>query len=190
MATGQFYVLWIMFFVGASAGLTFISVAQQLGKKALGEMAFLAVVVLAVGNASGRILAGLVSDKIGRQWTLFGAFLIQACVVMGLLGAKAGAGWPLILILVLFIGALYGANLSLFPSAAKDYFGLKGFGLNYGILFSAWGVAGLVMPWLNGRITDLTGSGDLSHFIISGLLLLGAALTFLSRSLARRGVVS
>lgn len=185
MATGQFYVLWVMFFVGAAAGLTFISVAQQLGKKALGEMAFLAVVVLAVGNASGRILAGMVSDRIGRQWTLFGAFVLQACVVMGLLAVKAGAGWPLILLLVLFIGGLYGANLSLFPSAAKDYFGLKGFGLNYGILFSAWGAAGLIMPWVNGRITDLTGSGDLSHWIISAMLVLGAALTFVSRSLAR-----
>lgn len=185
LATGQFYVLWIMFFAGAAAGLTFISVAQQLGKSALGDLAFLAVVVLAVGNAGGRIFAGFISDRIGRQWTLFGAFLFQACVVMALLGAKTGAGWPVILALVFLVGGLYGANLSLFPSAAKDFFGLKGFGLNYGLLFSAWGVAGLIMPWVNGRITDLTGSGDLSHYIIGGMLALGAALTFVSRSLAR-----
>jgi nitrate/nitrite transporter NarK len=186
LSTPQFYILWMMFFVGAAAGLTFISVAQQLGKQALGELAFLAVVVLAVGNAGGRILAGSISDKIGRQWTLCAAFLIQACAVFGLFHAQAGAGWPVILFLVLTIGANYGANLSLFPSAAKDYFGMKNFGLNYGILFSAWGCAGLVMPWLNGRITDLTGSGNLSFFIIGGMLVAGAALTFVSRSLARK----
>ena len=185
LSTPQFYVLWAMFFAGAAAGLTFISVAQQLGKQALGELAFLAVVVLAIGNAGGRILAGSISDKIGRQWTLFGAFLIQACTVFGLYASKSGAGWPVILVLVLLIGANYGANLSLFPSAAKDYFGLKGFGLNYGVLFSAWGLAGLVMPWVNGKITDMTGSGDLAYFIIIGMLAVGAALTFVSRSLAR-----
>lgn len=187
LVTPQFYVLWLMFFVGAAAGLTFISVAQQLGKHALGDLAFLAVVVLAVGNAGGRVLAGFVSDKIGRQWALFGAFMIQACAVLGLFLAKAGGGWPVILLLVALLGANYGANLSLFPSAAKDYFGLRSFGLNYGILFSAWGLSGLVMPWLNGRITDLTGSGDLTYFLIGGMLVVGACLTFVSRRLARAG---
>lgn len=183
LASPQFYVLWLMYFAGAAAGLTFISVAQGLGKKSLGELAFLAVVVLAVGNAGGRVLAGVVSDKIGRQWTLFGAFVLQAAVVMLLHFVKGGAGWPVLMGIVLLIGANYGSNLSLFPSAAKDYFGLKNFGVNYGFLFTSWGIAGLVMPWLNGRIIDVTGSGDLTYFIITGMLVVGAALTFVSRRL-------
>jgi hypothetical protein len=40
------------------------------------------------------------------------------------------------------------------------------------------------MPWANGKITDLTGSGDLTYFVILGLLVFGAVLTFVSRSLA------
>ena len=186
LSRGQFYLLWLMYFAGASAGLTFISVAQELGKKSLGELAFVAVAVLAVGNAGGRILAGLVSDKIGRQWTLFGAFLIQSGALLALYFAKAGASWPVILAIVIVIGANYGANLSLFPSAAKDYFGLKNFGLNYGVLFSAWGVAGLTMPWVNGRIKDATGSNDLTYFIIIGVLLVGAGLTFVSKAQAKQ----
>ena len=62
--------------------------------------------------------------------------------------------------IVLLIGANYGSNLSLFPSATKDYFGLKNFGVNYGFVFTAWGVAGLIMPWVNGRIKDATGSDN------------------------------
>ncbi len=186
LSSTQFYLLWLMFFAGASAGLTFISVAQDLGKKSLGELAFVAVAVLAVGNAGGRILAGVISDKIGRQWTLCGAFVFQALVVLTLYFAKEGASWPLIMLIVLTLGANYGSNLSLFPSATKDFFGLKNFGLNYGLVFTAWGAAGLVMPWVNGRIKDLTGSSDLSYFIIIITLIAGALLTFVSRFVAAR----
>jgi MFS family permease len=182
--TPQFFVLWIMYFAGSAAGLTYISVAQGLGKKALGEWAFVAVVVLAVGNAGGRIFAGFISDRIGRPWTLFGAFVIQAMALLALYLSKGGAGWPVLMPILVLVGANYGANLALFPASAKEFFGLKNFGMNYGILFSAWGAAGLIMPWTNGKITDLTGSGDLTYFIIIGLLAIGAALTFVSRRLA------
>jgi MFS family permease len=185
LRTPQFYVLWVMYFAGSAAGLTYISVAQGLGKKSLGEWAFLAVVVLAVGNAGGRILAGVISDRIGRPWTLFGAFVVQASALLGLYLAKGGAAWPQLMIILLLIGGNYGANLALFPAFTKESFGLKNFGMNYGVLFSAWGAAGLVMPWLNGKISDRTGSGDLTFFIILGLLALGAMLTFVSRSQAR-----
>ncbi|MCX6641430.1 MAG: OFA family MFS transporter [bacterium] len=184
MSTPQFYILWLMYFAGAAPGLTFISFAQDLGKKSLGELAFLAVVVLAIGNAGGRVLAGIVSDKIGRQWTLFGTMLLQAGALSVLFSAQHGASWPILLLLLILIGANYGSNLALFPSASKDYFGLKNFGINYGFLFTAWGAAGLIMPWVNGRIKDLTGDNDLTFFLIIGMLICSAVLTFVSRRLA------
>jgi MFS family permease len=186
LCTYQFYILWMIFFAGSAAGLTFISIAQDLGKKSLGELAFFAVVILAIGNAGGRILAGIVSDIIGRQWTLFLTQVLQAVVLYTLYLIQGGAGWLSMMLIVLLIGANYGSNLSLFPSATKDYFGLKNFGLNYGLLFTAWGAAGLIAPWANGRIKDVTGSNDLTYFVIISLLLTGAALTFVSRAVGRR----
>jgi OFA family oxalate/formate antiporter-like MFS transporter len=186
LSTAQFYILWLIYFAGASAGLTFISVAQDLGKRSLGELAFMAVAILAVGNACGRIVAGIISDKIGRQWTLFGFLLLQAVVLFVLFLLKGGASWPIVLLIVLLIGANYGSNLSLFPSATKDYIGLKNFGVNYGFVFTAWGVAGLIMPWVNGRIKDATGSDTLTFFIIIAVLIIAAVLTFVSRSIAAR----
>lgn len=186
LSGAQFYVLWLIYFAGAAAGLTFISVAQGLGKKSLGDLAFLVVVVLSIGNAGGRVLAGVVSDKIGKERTMLGALLLQTAAVMGLFAVRSGGSWPILLVLVFVIGANYGSNLSLFPAAAKDYFGLKNFGLNYGILFSAWGAAGLIMPWLNGFIADRTGSEAPTYFIIAAMLVGAAMLTFVSQSLARR----
>jgi MFS transporter, OFA family, oxalate/formate antiporter len=186
LSSGQFYVLWLIYFAGAAAGLTFISFAQDLGKASLKELAFIAVAVLAVGNAAGRVLAGVISDKIGRQSTMFLFLVLQAVVVFVLFLLKGGAGWPVLLIILVLIGASYGSNLSLFPSATKDYFGLKNIGVNYGFVFLAWGFAGLIMPWVNGKIKDSTGKNDLTFFIIIAMLLAGAVLTFVSRSIATK----
>ena len=186
LRTPQFWLLYVMFFCGAGAGLTFISVAQDLGKRSLGEWAFFAVAVLAVGNASGRVVAGVLSDRIGRQWTMFAAFVGQALVVAALywVGGHQG-GWPVTLLVLVTLGLNYGSNLALFPAASKDYFGLKSFGVNYGFLFTSWGASGLCMPWLNGLIKDATGKTDLSYAIIVGMLGLAAVLSLISRRLGR-----
>jgi MFS transporter, OFA family, oxalate/formate antiporter len=84
-------------------------------------------------------------------------------------------------LLATFIGLNYGANLSLFPSLTKDLWGLKSFGMNYGILFTAWGVGGLVLSRLSQMLKTNSGSFT-SSFVVAGILLLiGAALTMLLR---------
>lgn len=187
LATAQFWLLYIMYFCGAAAGLTFISVAKDLGKHSLGELAFLAVVTIAAGNTFGRIFAGTMSDKIGRQWTLFSAFVCQAIMVAVLfeLTRRGGGTWMAVLPVVFLLGMNYGANLALFPAACKDYFGIRNFGLNYGWMFTAFGSAGLIMPWVNGRIKDVTGNFNLAYFIIISMMVLSAILAVVSQKMGQ-----
>jgi MFS transporter, OFA family, oxalate/formate antiporter len=188
LRTAQFWLLFAMYFVGAAAGHTFISVASDLGKHALGSLAFLAVVVLAVGNSAGRVLTGTLSDRVGRQWTLLAEFVCQAAVVAVLYLISGGdAAWPIVLAVVFLLGFNYGTNLAVFPAVCKDYYGIRNFGLNYGCLFAAFGSAGLIMPWVNGVILDRTGSGDLSYAIIIGLLAVAAVLALVSRLVGQPG---
>ncbi len=182
--TSNFWLLWTMYAFGAAAGLMVIGSAASMSMAALGPAAFVAVAVLAVGNAGGRVLAGVVSDIIGRQLTLFFAFLIQSAMV--LIPLYHGDDSIALLFAVLMIGACYGANLALFPSATKDHFGLKSFGLNYGVMFTAWGVGGLILPRIAGMIKDLTGKEDLAFHIASGLMIAGAALALINLALTRR----
>lgn len=91
-------------------------------------------------------------------------------------GSGSGNVWLLVL-LASFIGFNYGTNLAIFPSFAKDFWGLKNFGTNYGILFSAWGVGGFVMGRVSQMIQASTGSYNMC-FVIAGVsLLFAAALT-------------
>jgi MFS family permease len=172
-----------MYVFGAAAGLMVIGSAASMAKASLGESAFIAVVVLAVGNAGGRILAGVVSDRIGRQWTLFLAFLLQSVMVLVPLFFINNA--TVLLVALLLIGACYGANLTLFPSATKDNFGLKSFGLNYGVMFTAWGVGGLILPRLAGMIKDVTGKEDMAFYIASGLMICGALLALANQRITK-----
>jgi MFS transporter, OFA family, oxalate/formate antiporter len=189
LRTPRFWLLWIIYFIGAGAGLMVISSISGMAKKSMGELAFVAVAVMAIGNACGRIIAGTLSDRIGRRWTLMLVLLIQAVlmfVAIPVTGSKDMAAVVIVLVAAL-IGANYGANLSLFPSFAKDLWGLKSFGVNYGILFTAWGVGGFALPRLQQMLyeasKDEAGKGNYtSSFIVAGILLVvGAALTLLLR---------
>lgn len=184
LRTPGFYLLWIIYFIGAGAGLMVIGSISGMAKKSMGDLAFVAVAIMAIGNAGGRILAGTLSDKIGRRWTLCLVLVIQAALMflaIPVTGSKTTAAVVIVLIAAL-IGANYGANLALFPSYTKDLWGLKTFGMNYGILFTAWGVGGLVLPRLQQTLTANSGGSYSSSFITAGVLLLvGAALTFLIR---------
>lgn len=183
LKTWQFYVLWFMFVCGAGAGLMIISkLAKMVDVQAGLKLGYLLVACLAVGNGAGRIIAGSVSDKIGRLMTLFICFILQAVLVLLLSQASTGSvlgSTPVLVALSALIGANYGANLALFPSITKDYYGLKNFGVNYGLVFTAWGLGGFMLSLLAGRVYDATKTFTFAYYCSAGLLLAAAVVTFL-----------
>ena len=173
----KFYVLWVAFFIGSGAGLMVIGSVAGLAKKSMGPMAFVAVAIMALGNAGGRVVAGVLSDKIGRRATLFIMLSMQAVMMFVAMAVVNSGSAVLLVLLATFIGFNYGSNLCLFPSFAKDYWGTKNYGLNYGALFTAWGVGGFVMGKVSEMINAQPGGLGMS-FMLSGVLLAGgAALT-------------
>lgn len=174
LRTGRFWVLWGVYMVGAGVGLMVIGSVAGMAQQSMGDMAFLVVVMMAVGNAAGRIGAGVLSDRLGRMQTLTVMLVFQA-VLMFLAIPIVGSGGPLLLVsLATFIGFNYGTNLSLFPSIAKDLWGLKNFGTNYGILFTSWGIGGFVLGRLSQMLKTSSGTFNQS-FALAGILLAIAA---------------
>ena len=154
-----------------------------MAKQSMGEAAFMVVAIMAVGNAGGRIIAGIISDRIGRSATLIIMLLFQAVLMFScvpVMGSASSSAVALVLLATL-IGFNYGTNLSLFPSLTKDFWGLKNFGINYGILFTAWGVGGFVMSRLSQMLKASSG-GFSSSFVLAGaLLIVGAGITLTLR---------
>jgi MFS family permease len=180
-----FFKLYFMYFVGAGAGLFIIGGVASLAKQSMGELAWLVVALLAVGNAGGRVIAGILSDKIGRALTLSIMLAAQALIIFSLVFIDTGNAL-LVVLAATFIGFNYGTNLSLFPSLAKDHFGMKNFGANYGILFTAWGVGGFIFPRAAQMVVTRFGTLESAYITTAILLLSGATLAFFSMAPARR----
>jgi OFA family oxalate/formate antiporter-like MFS transporter len=136
--------------------------------------ASLLVVALAIGNGAGRPIFGIVSDKIGRVPSMIIAFLSQA-VLVGFLLPNAHT-LNLLLLWSALIGAMYGANLTLFPAATYDFFGTKNGGVNYGIIFTAWGVGGSIGNYIAGFAKTMWGSFTPAFYIAAGLCVLAAVI--------------
>ncbi|MBI4833955.1 MAG: OFA family MFS transporter [Planctomycetes bacterium] len=175
LSTYQFYMLWLMYAFNAGAGLMVIGklaivVQEQSGYKG----GFLMVALLAIGNAGGRVFAGVLSDKIGRVRTLQIFTLVQAALMF----LTPSMDDKIVLaVFSTLIGMCYGSNLSVFPSLTKDFFGIKNFGVNYGMIFTAWGV-GSTLTLVCGIIYERTKCFQMAFFLSGALLIVSIILSF------------
>jgi len=177
LRTGQFYHLWIMFVLAASAGLMIIVHVATIAKEQAGlKWGFLPVAMLAIFNTFGRVVSGFLSDRIGRSRTMVLAFVLQA--INMLLFSHYTSPW-LLLFASAFTGLCYGTIFTLFPATAADFYGVRNLGVNYGLIFTAFGVAGTLGPILGGWVRDQYGAYGRSFLISAILLFVGAILALL-----------
>ena len=141
--------------------------------------AFWLVMLFAAFNTSGRVLGGFLSDKMGRTTGLLIVFLLQA---INMFVFSFYTSFPLLVVGFAVAGIAYGALFALFPAVTADFFGVKNLGVNYGIIFTSWGIAGIVGPILGGMVADITGTYAGSYIVAGIMLLLGALLVKLIKT--------
>jgi OFA family oxalate/formate antiporter-like MFS transporter len=176
--TRTFKALWVAYCLGTTAGTMVISqlvpFARSAGHSA--AVAAFAITVGAIGNASGRIFSGWLSDRTGRLNTLRVMLVVSAIAMPTLYLVRQD-----VVLFYLFLALVYycyGTQLSLYASTSADFYGTKYIGLNYGLLLAAWGVAGILGPFLGGHVYVATGEYRWAFFIAAAVELL--ALTSLS----------
>ncbi len=178
--TPTFYLLWIAYCLGSAAGLMVISQLVPVGEAAgLGAAAGLGLTIGAIGNTGGRVLSGWMSDTFGRLNTLRLMVLVSAAALPVFYSFAGQVALFYLLLIVIYY--CYGTLLSVFASTCADFYGTRHMGVNYGLLFSAWGVAGIVGPVIAGRVFDATGDYRQAFFIAAGL----AVVALVSLALAR-----
>lgn len=192
LKTSQFYRVWMVFIFSALSGLMVIYCIKLFGIDALkhnGMEAAQAAIIggtamawYAIFNGLGRILWGMISDKIGRKNAIITMTLFQGIIVLATyhLFIRFGFSGGFIFAACV-IGFNFGGNFALFPAITADYFGNKNLGNNYGWMFTAYGIAGILGPQLAGWFKDsASGSGApvvwMTPFIIAGVACLIGAI--------------
>jgi len=181
IASPTFAALWIAYCLGTTAGQMMISQLVPF-MRSVGltpEAAAFAITIAAFGNAGGRILSGALSDSLGRLTTLK-VMVVGSLLVMSALGMGIGQIFALYALVAAGYWC-YGTQLSVFASTTADFYGTRFLGMNYGALFTAWGVAGIVGPYIAARVYQATGSYSYAFYGAAGL----ALIAFISLSFAR-----
>ena len=167
----QFYLLWLQLFANVIAGIAIISNAVVI----LSDLTHLAPAkiaplfgIVSIFNAIGRFFWGAISDRIGCQRTFAAMFTVQAVTLYWLCGVHdpvpALAGFALVLLCC-------GGGFGTMPSYCAQCFGTRYMGLNYGMVLTAWGAAGLLGPMVVARAKDIGVSfADLMPAIACALM--------------------
>jgi OFA family oxalate/formate antiporter-like MFS transporter len=175
------YGLWALLFLNTTAGIAVISQAAPMFQEITNVSAARAagiVGVISIANGAGRLLWAWLSDLAGRRAIFLVMFLLQAVVFWLMPSAH---GLTLFAALTIVVLLCYGGGFGTMPAFAADYFGAEHVGSIYGLMLTAWGVAGILGPTLMAALRERTGGYDQGLRLIAGLMLVSAMIPLLVR---------
>ncbi len=184
LRTPHFYLLFAMALMMGIGGLM---ATAQVGPMAdtlkIGAAALtLSLTLNPLANGGARVFWGWVSDHVGRERTMFVAFLLQSVFLLGVVTVgHRSAGWFIATMALVFF--TWGEVYSLFPSICADWFGARNVSSNYSFLYSAKGVASIMGGGLAATLFEKTGSWNYGFYVCAGMALVTAFMALGLRKL-------
>lgn len=183
-----FYVMIVILLCGAFSGMMCISQAASIAQTLIGmsvSLAATAVSVLALFNAAGRVLAGRLSDSIGRINTLSLGCMVEI-IGLALLYLCKNGSIALFFAGIALVGIAFGTFMGVYPGFTADQFGAKNNSVNYGIMFIGFAAAGYLGPVTMKNIYVRTGTYKMAFLTAIAIGIIGLLLTFIYRKLQRK----
>lgn len=186
LRTPSFYVMILLLTCGAFSGMMIISQASAVGINMVGLSALAAstaVSFLALCNSFGRIIAGYVSDRIGRINTLTVACILSVIGLLCLYATGNGSVATYYLGLAI-VGICFGSFMGIFPGFTADQFGPKNNSVNFGIMFIGFAISGYFGPTIMRNVFSADGAYQRAFLISAAFSAAGVLLTILFRLVA------
>jgi MFS transporter, OFA family, oxalate/formate antiporter len=180
--TAPAWFMWIAYALGCSAGLMVISQlvpfakSMKISSEALQTMTLF---VGAVGSASGRVLSGWMSDALGRLNVL--RLMIGVSAAAMPLLYLSGNNVAMLYVMVFVVYWCFGTQLSVNASTTADFWGTKNAGINYGLMFTAYGVAGIIGPKIGGALFDKYKDYKAAFYTAAVLAVIALVFEFLAK---------
>lgn len=152
----QFYIITLTLALACMGGLMIIGFAKPIAiaKGFDATTASIGVVIIALCNSLGRLLWGIISDRLGRKLTVT-LLLVGSAVCTLIVNLMSGY---LIFVVIALIGFFYGGFLSVFPTITSDYFGAKYMATNYGMVLGGFGIGAVLSSFIAGYYKNLAAN--------------------------------
>lgn len=176
----RYYVLVVILTIGATAGLMITGHASGILQENLAMTAATAAIfvgLLSVSNAAGRLIFGMLSDRIGR----YNMMMIQFVLITVAMVALTMISGSVFIIGLMLISACYGGFAAMISPACADNFGLKYHAINYNFVYIAYGIAGVLGPQLAAGIHATSGGYTQAFITVAVMSIVGLALVILLR---------
>jgi OFA family oxalate/formate antiporter-like MFS transporter len=172
----QWYGLWTLLFLNVTAGIAIISQAAPMAAEMTGVTASVAaglVGIISIANGAGRFLWASLSDLIGRRQVFLIMFGLQALLFALLPSLDSFTAFTVVACLILLC---YGGGFGTMPAFTADYFGAQHVGSIYGLMLTAWSLAGVAGPMLIARLREANGRYDEALYAIAAVMLVSALI--------------
>jgi OFA family oxalate/formate antiporter-like MFS transporter len=138
-----------------------------------------------IANGASRIFWGWISDRLGREYTMAVAFGLQAvCLCLVVAFGRVSGGWFAFTLVLVYL--TWGEIFSLFPAMSADYFGTRHATSNYGVLYSAKGVASIMGAWVAAVLYEQTNTWSIGFYGSATMALIAAGLAIVLKTTAAR----
>lgn len=185
--TPLFYVIACLFLIGALSGMMVTSNASVIGQKMFGlsaATAALFVSLYSLSNCLGRVFWGAISDRVGRLKCLMFIYLVIAAMMLTIAVSTSVGGFA---VAIVGIGLCFGGTMGIFPSIVGEKFGMKYYGVNYGVTFIGYSGAAFFGPRIANSVAAANnGQYTKAFYIALVIALIGFALTFLFKALEKK----
>lgn len=181
----QYWMLALMFLTACMSGLYVIGVAKDIGEGLVHlstATAANAVTVIAIANLSGRLVLGVLSDKMAR------IRVISLAQVVSLLGMSillfTHMNESTFFISLACVAFSFGGTITVFPSLVSDFFGLNNLTKNYGLIYLGFGIGSV----LGSLVASVFGGFTITFSLIMTLLVISLFLSISIRLPQRHDV--
>ncbi|MBN1086601.1 oxalate/formate antiport family MFS transporter [Erwinia aphidicola] len=174
MRMPQYWMLALMFLTACMSGLYVIGVAKDIGESMVhlsAQTAANAVTIIAIANLSGRLVLGVLSDKVARIRVITLAQVVSLVGMSILLFSHMSESS--FFIAIACVAFSFGGTITVYPSLVSDFFGLNNLTKNYGVIYLGFGI-GSVMGSL---IASLFGGFTITFSLIMALLVISLLLS-------------
>ncbi|MFD3239812.1 OFA family MFS transporter [Rahnella perminowiae] len=170
----QYWMLALMFLTACMSGLYVIGVAKDIGQSLVKLDALTAanaVTVIAIANLSGRLVLGVLSDKMQRIRVISIAQIVSLAGMSMMLFTQMNE--MMFFLSVACVAFSFGGTITVYPSLVSDFFGLNNMTKNYGLLYLGFGIGSIFAS----LVASLFGGFAVTFSIITALLIVSLVLS-------------